>query len=56
MFAQVISEVFDAALLKLGIQLLLSTRSHAENLVRVDLLSFLPEVLGTFEDLLADEV
>ena len=29
---------------------------HAENLIRVDLLSFLPEVLGTFKDLLANEV
>ena len=28
---------------------------HAENLIRVDLLSFLPEVLGTFKDLLANE-
>ena len=28
---------------------------HAKDLIRVDLLSFLPEVLGTFKDLLANE-
>ena len=56
LLTQLVSELLDAVLFKLAIQLLLPPLRHAKHVVRTNLPGVLPVVLGTLKDVLAHEV